>query len=127
MLSAFGLFFKNWCRISHVALVSIFIRRGYAVLLFEMTATAAGQQLPALWVVTGQLEGALTMDRISRRQIVRGAAATAVATTFGSPSVHAQKDGQALRFVPHAELKILDPVWTIGYITQNHGYLVYDT
>jgi peptide/nickel transport system substrate-binding protein len=67
------------------------------------------------------------MDRISRRHIVRGAAATAVATSFGTPSVHAQKDRQTLRFVPQAELKILDPVWTTGYITQNHGYLVYDT
>jgi peptide/nickel transport system substrate-binding protein len=26
--------------------------------------------------------------------------------------------------VPHAELKILDPVWTTAYITRNHGYLV---
>ena len=67
------------------------------------------------------------MDRISRREIVRGAAATAVATSLGTPSVHAQKDWQALRFVPQTELKILDPVWTTGYITQNHGYLVYDT
>jgi hypothetical protein len=28
MLSAFGLFFKNWCRISHVALVSLFLYGG---------------------------------------------------------------------------------------------------
>jgi peptide/nickel transport system substrate-binding protein len=67
------------------------------------------------------------MDRISRRQIVRGAAATAVATSLGAPSVHAQKDRQTLRFVPHAELKILDPVWTTTYIIRNHCYLVYDT
>jgi peptide/nickel transport system substrate-binding protein len=67
------------------------------------------------------------MGRISRRQAIQGAAATAVATTLGTPSVHAQKDQQTLRFVPHAELKILDPVWTAAYITRNHGYLVYDT
>ena len=67
------------------------------------------------------------MDCISRRHIVRGAAATAVATTLGTPSVHAQKDRQTLRFVPQAELKILDPVWTTTYIVRNHGYLVYDT
>jgi peptide/nickel transport system substrate-binding protein len=67
------------------------------------------------------------MDRVSRRQIVRSAAATAVATTLGTPSVHAQKDQQILRFVPHAELKILDPVWTTTYIIRNHCYLVYDT
>ena len=67
------------------------------------------------------------MGRISRRQAIQGAAATAVATTLGTPSVHAQKDQQTLRFVPHAELKVLDPVWTAAYITRNHGYLVYDT
>ena len=32
-----------------------------------------------------------------------------------------------LRIVNHSDLKILDPVWTTGYITRNHGYLVYDT
>jgi hypothetical protein len=48
------------------------------------------------------------MGCISRRQAIQ--AATAVATTLGTPSVHAQKDQQTLRFVPHAELKVLDPV-----------------
>ena len=49
------------------------------------------------------------MGRINRRQAIQGAAATAVATTLGTPSVHAQKDQQTLRFVPHVDLKILDP------------------
>jgi len=35
--------------------------------------------------------------------------------------------GPALRVAPHAELKVLDPVWTTAYITRNHGHLVYDT
>ena len=32
-----------------------------------------------------------------------------------------------LRVAPHSDLKILDPIWTGGYITRNHGYLIYDT
>jgi peptide/nickel transport system substrate-binding protein len=32
-----------------------------------------------------------------------------------------------LRFVPHANLTVLDPIWTSAYITRNHAYLVYDT
>ena len=32
-----------------------------------------------------------------------------------------------LRFVPHSDLKILDPTWTPAYITRNHGYMIYDT
>ena len=66
------------------------------------------------------------MDRISRRQAVRGAGAAA-AMMLGSPSVHAQNGRQTLRFVAQADLKILDPIWTTAYITRNHGYLVYDT
>jgi peptide/nickel transport system substrate-binding protein len=65
------------------------------------------------------------MDKISRRQLLRGTAAAAA--TFGAPSVRAQNDQQILRFVAEADLKVLDPVWTTAYITRNHGYLVYDT
>src|SRR5438309_12017398 len=66
------------------------------------------------------------MDRINRRQVVRGGAA-AVAVALAAPSVRAQKGLQALRFVAEADLKVLDPVWTTAYITRNHAYLVYDT
>ena len=66
------------------------------------------------------------MKRIRRREVLQGAAAAAAAVTLGAPSIHAQ-NGQTLRFVAEADLKILDPVWTTAYITRNHGYLVYDT
>jgi peptide/nickel transport system substrate-binding protein len=32
-----------------------------------------------------------------------------------------------LRVVPHANLQILDPIFTTQYITRNHAYMVYDT
>jgi peptide/nickel transport system substrate-binding protein len=32
-----------------------------------------------------------------------------------------------LKVVPHADLKILDPIWSGAYITRNHAYLIYDT
>ena len=68
------------------------------------------------------------MDRISRRQVVRGAAgAAASAIVLGAPSIHAQKGQQTLRFVAQADLKVFDPIWNTAYITRNHGYLVYDT
>jgi peptide/nickel transport system substrate-binding protein len=67
------------------------------------------------------------MNRLSRRQWLGGVAATATAAALGAPSVHAQKRSPTVRFVAEADLKILDPVWTTGYITRNHGYLVYDT
>ena len=49
------------------------------------------------------------------------------ATAVAAPYVHAQKRGGTLRFVPHADLKILDPIWTTAYITRNHGYMIFDT
>ena len=67
------------------------------------------------------------MNSLSRREFLGGTVATAAAVTLGAPSVHAQKGQHILRFVAHADLKILDPVWTTGYITRNHGYLIYDT
>src|ERR1700737_4528826 len=67
------------------------------------------------------------MDLISRRQVVRGAAAAGAPMTLGAPPVHAQKSRETLRFVAHADLKILDPVWTTAIVTRNHSYLVYDT
>jgi peptide/nickel transport system substrate-binding protein len=65
------------------------------------------------------------MDRISRRQVIRGAAAATL--TLPAPAVHAQNDRQTFRFVPQADLTILDPFWTTAYISRNHSYLVYDT
>ena len=32
-----------------------------------------------------------------------------------------------LKFVPKADLRILDPITTTAYITRNHGYMIYDT
>jgi peptide/nickel transport system substrate-binding protein len=64
------------------------------------------------------------MVRLSRRAFLAGAAAAAASTV---PAVHAQKRAGTLRFVPHADLKILDPIWTTAYITRNHGYMIFDT
>jgi peptide/nickel transport system substrate-binding protein len=67
------------------------------------------------------------VSQLSRRQVLGGAAAAIAATTLNAPPVGAQKRRRAIRFVAHADLKILDPVWTTAYVTRNHGYLVYDT
>jgi len=67
------------------------------------------------------------MQRLTRRQLLAGAAAGAGAVALGAPAVHAQKKGGTLRFIAHADLKVLDPIWTTAYITRNHSYLIYDT
>ena len=40
------------------------------------------------------------------------------------PAVAQQK---VIRFIPEADLRSIDPIWTTAYITRNHGYMVYDT
>src|SRR5437773_10711884 len=65
------------------------------------------------------------MSDLSRRAFLAGTAAAAA--SVAAPSVHAQKRGGTLRFVPHADLKVLDPIWTTAYITRNHGYMIFDT
>ncbi len=34
---------------------------------------------------------------------------------------------QTVKFVPHADLKIIDTTWTNALITSHHGFMVYDT
>ena len=42
------------------------------------------------------------------------------------PAAPAAAQGKVLRFVPEADLRSLDPIWTTAYVTRNHGYMVYD-
>lgn len=65
--------------------------------------------------------------KLNRRDFVAGAtAAGAAATLPGGPAL-AQAKKDVLRVVPHANLQVLDPIWTTGYISRNHAYLIYDT
>ena len=57
----------------------------------------------------------------TRRNLMLGAAAASLAAPATA------QPARLLRFVPHANLTSLDPVWTTAWITRNHGYLVYDT
>jgi hypothetical protein len=48
------------------------------------------------------------------------------ATVAMAASARADNE-KALRFVPHADLTIIDPYFSGVYITRNYGYMVYDT
>src|SRR3954466_13963061 len=56
------------------------------------------------------------------RALLRG---FVLALVLASSSVSAQE--KVLKFIPQADLRILDPITTTAYITRNHGYMVYDT
>ena len=55
------------------------------------------------------------------------AAAAALALWFVPSSGWAQSAAKTLRFIPQADLRSIDPIWTTAYVTRNFGYLVFDT
>jgi peptide/nickel transport system substrate-binding protein len=62
-----------------------------------------------------------------RRSFITSAAATVVLPALTAPSIALGATNQVLKFVPQADLAVLDPVWTTTYQTRDHGFLVFDT
>ena len=58
--------------------------------------------------------------------LLRVASAVVAASLLAGPA-SAQSTGKTIKFLPEADLRSLDPIWTTAYITRNHGYMVYDT
>src|SRR5947208_11662764 len=56
-------------------------------------------------------------------------AATAAFLAFYVPSIGWTQTApqKTLRFIPQADLRSIDPIWTTAYVTRNFGYLVFDT
>ena len=64
-------------------------------------------------------------DMLSRRTLIQ--ASTATAASLATPSISRAADARVLRFVPQANLSVLDPVFTTAAVTIEHGYCVFDT
>lgn len=63
---------------------------------------------------------------MNRRQFLAlGAASLAMPQLGPRPGLAAES--RVLRFIPHADLAVLDPIVSNAYVTRNHAYLVYDT
>ena len=61
-------------------------------------------------------------------RIFRTAAATAAFALSLNPGASQAETGPTtLRFIPQADLRSIDPIWTTAYVTRNFGYLVFDT
>ncbi len=54
-------------------------------------------------------------------------AIVALALTFVPAIGWAEAGSKTLRFIPQADLRSIDPIWTTAYVTRNFGYLVFDT
>jgi peptide/nickel transport system substrate-binding protein len=64
---------------------------------------------------------------ISLARMLRAAIATLVIAFCITSSSRAQSAPQTLRFIPQADLRSIDPIWTTAYVTRNFGYMVFDT
>ena len=56
-----------------------------------------------------------------RREVLVGAGAIALAR----PAL--AQAPKLLKFIPQADLAVIDPVMTTAYVTRNHAYMIYDT
>src|SRR5579872_1286559 len=70
---------------------------------------------------------------MQRRVLLQSAVATVVAaqgagvSSLAAPAIAQPAKVATLRFVPQANLTLLDPVFTTATVTSNHGYYVFDT
>ena len=49
------------------------------------------------------------------------------AAALAAPAIARGATASVLKFVPQADLAVLDPIWTTTYQTRDHGFLVFDT
>jgi peptide/nickel transport system substrate-binding protein len=63
------------------------------------------------------------LGMLSRRSFIAATGAAALAT----PSIVRAADRKVIKFIPQADLTVLDPIWTTAYVTRNHGLMVFDT
>ena len=60
-----------------------------------------------------------------RRSILKSMGAAGVA--LAAPSIVAAQGARVLKFIPHADVTILDTIWTTAYISRNHCAMIFET
>ena len=61
------------------------------------------------------------------RRVLLGAGGAALAAPMLAPGLAHAQGKSVLRFVPQADLAILDPIWTTATVTNTHAHMVFDT
>lgn len=65
--------------------------------------------------------------KTTRRRVLQGSAAAASLATFGIRTRRSFGQSGVVRFVPHGDVRSLDPIWTTANMSAYHGAMVYDT
>jgi peptide/nickel transport system substrate-binding protein len=66
-------------------------------------------------------------DMSSLARTLRLSVAAILLAFLASAAAWSQPAQKTLRFIPQADLRSIDPIWTTAYVTRNFGYLVFDT
>jgi peptide/nickel transport system substrate-binding protein len=61
---------------------------------------------------------------IRRRTLLAAAGALA---PLAAPRIGLGAEAAVLKFIPQADLAVLDPIWSTAYVTRNHAMMVFDT
>jgi len=64
---------------------------------------------------------------MDRRNFVQAGLAALAMPRLARVAKAGAAEARVLRFVPQADLAVLDPVWTTAYQTRDHAFLVFDT
>ncbi len=52
---------------------------------------------------------------------------TTLAASLAAPAIVRAETARTLRYIPEADLAVLDPIWTTANVTRNHAFMVFDT
>jgi peptide/nickel transport system substrate-binding protein len=61
-----------------------------------------------------------------KRRTLLHAGTAALATGFARPATVRAAGARVLKFIPQADLAVLDPVWTTATVTRHHAMMVFD-
>jgi peptide/nickel transport system substrate-binding protein len=62
-----------------------------------------------------------------KRRTLLHAGTAALALGLAKPNIVRAAGSSVLKFIPQADLAVLDPIWTTAYVTRTHGMMVFDT
>ena len=65
--------------------------------------------------------------KTTRRRIMQAGGAVAALATFNIRTRRSYGQSGVVRFVPHGDVRSLDPIWTTANMSAYHGAMVYDT
>jgi peptide/nickel transport system substrate-binding protein len=88
---------------------------------------SASTKSPSLLEVPGVTSRSSTIPTWARRAHAALTLAALLGATACAPAAGQHNENSVLRVVPGSDLAVLDPIWTTATISQNHGFMIYDT